>query len=244
MKTVKEVIKLTGVSIRALHHYDAIGLLKPTQVTDAGYRLYDDAALEKLYMILVFRELGLSLKEIAGILHAPDFDRNRVLEKQITLMQERVDKLQNRIALAKGILTVGVKYMDFEGFDAKKMDDYSAQAKALYGKTDAYKEFQQKSAMRNPQQEKDLGAQVMDFFARLGKMRPCDPACEDAQAWAKELQDFFTANYYTCTPQILGSLAQSYAGGGSMTENIDKVGGAGTGAFAKEVIDIYIQKTN
>ena len=244
MNTVKEVSKLTGVSIRALHHYDAIGLLKPTQVTEAGYRLYDDAALEKLSMILVFRELGLSLKEIAGILHAPDFDRNRVLEKQITLMQERVDKLQNRIALAKGILTVGVKYMDFEGFDAKKMDDYSAQAKALYGKTDAYKEFQQKSAMRNAQQEKDLGAQVMDFFARLGKMRPCDPACEEAQAWAKELQDFFTANYYTCTPQILGSLAQSYAGGGSMTENIDKVGGAGTGAFAKEVIDIYIQKTN
>ena len=244
MKTVKEVSKLTGVSIRALHHYDAIGLLKPTQVTEAGYRLYDDGALEKLSMILVFRELGLSLKEIAGILHAPDFDRNRVLEKQITLMQERVDKLQNRIALAKGILTVGVKYMDFEGFDAKKMDDYSAQAKALYGKTDAYKEFQQKSAKRNAQQEKDLGAQVMDFFARLGKMRPCDPACEDAQAWAKELQDFFTANYYTCTPQILGSLAQSYAGGGSMTENIDKVGGTGTGAFAKEVIDIYIQKTN
>ena len=244
MKTVKEVSKLTGVSIRALHHYDAIGLLKPTQVTEAGYRLYDDAALEKLYMILVFRELGLSLKEIAGILHAPDFDRNRVLEKQITLMQERVDKLQNRIALAKGILTVGVKYMDFEGFDVKKMDDYSAQAKALYGKTDAYKEFQQKSAGRTKEQEKDLGAQVMDFFARLGKMRPCDPACEEAQAWAKELQDFFTANYYTCTAQILGSLAQSYAGGGSMTENIDKVGGAGTGAFAKEVIDIYIQKTN
>ena len=244
MKTVKEVSKLTGVSIRTLHHYDAIGLLKPTQVTEAGYRLYDDAALEKLSMILVFRELGLSLKEIAGILHAPDFDRNRVLEKQITLMQERVDKLQNRIALAKGILTVGVKYMDFEGFDAKKMDDYSAQAKALYGKTDAYKEFQQKSAGRTKEQEKDLGAQVMDFFARLGKIRPCDPACEDAQAWAKELQDFFTANYYTCTPQILGSLAQSYAGGGSMTENIDKVGGTGTGAFAKEVIDIYIQKTN
>ena len=82
----------------------------------------------------------------------------------------------------------------------------------------------------------------MDFFARLGKMRPCDPGCEEAQIWAKELQDFFTANYYTCTPQIFSSLAESYAGGGSMTENIDKAGGAGTGAFAKEVIDIYIGK--
>ena len=242
MKTVNEVSKLTGVSIRALHHYDTIGLLKPTQVTQAGYRLYDDAALEKLYMILVFRELGLRLQEIADILHAPDYDRNRVLEKQIALMQERVGKLQDRITLAKGILTVGVKYMSLNGFDPKKMDDYSTQAKVLYGKTDAYKEFEQKSRHRTSQQEKDLGAQVMDFFAKLGKMRPCKPDSNEAQAWAKDLQEFFTENFYTCTPQILSSLAESYAGGGSMTENIDEVGGAGTGAFAKEVIDIYIGK--
>lgn len=134
--------------------------------------------------------------------------------------------------------------MDFEGFDAKKLDDCSTQAKALYGKTDAYKEFQQKSKNRTKEQENALGGQVMDFFAKLGKMRPCDPGCKEAQAWAKELQDFFTANYYTCTPQILSSLAESYAGGGSMTENIDKVGGTGTGAFAKEVIDIYIQQND
>ncbi len=240
MRSVTELATYTGVSVRTLHHYDAIGLLKPTSTTEAGYRLYDDAALEKLHMILVFRELGLSLSQIASILHAPDFDRNRVLEKQIELMQARVGQLQDRITLAKGILTLGVKYMDFEGFDAKKLDDYSAQAKALYGKTDAYKEFAQKSAGRTREQEKDLGAQVMDFFARLGKLRPCDPKSEAAQGWARELQDFFTANYYTCTPQILKSLAESYAGGGSMTENIDKVGGAGTGAFAKEVIDAYL----
>ena len=242
MKTVNEVSKLTGVTVRALHHYDSIDLLKPTLVTEAGYRLYDEAALEKLYMILVFRELGLPLQEIANILHAPDYDRNRVLEQQIKLMQKRVGKLQDRIALAKAMLTVGVKYMDFEGFDPKKMDEYSTQAKALYGKTDAYKEFSQKSANRTAQQEKDLGAQVMDFFARLGQMRPCAPDSEAAQNWAKELQAFFTENYYTCTPQILSSLGESYAGGGSMTENIDKVGGQGTGAFAKEVIDIYIKK--
>lgn len=244
MKTIKEVTRLTGVSARTLHHYDAIGLLKPTQVTPAGYRLYDDVALEKLYMILVFRELGLSLKQIADILHAPDFDRNRVLENQITLMQARINALQDRITLARGILLLGVKNMSFEGFDPKKMDDYSAQAKALYGKTDAYKEYQQKAKNRTKEQEKDLGAQVMDLFARLGKLRPCDPACAEAQSWAKELQAFFTAHYYNCTPQILGALAKSYAGGGSLTENIDKAGGAGTGAFAKEVIDIYIQQNN
>ena len=132
--------------------------------------------------------------------------------------------------------------MDFEGFDPKKLDEYSQQAKVLYGKTAVYKEFEQKQKGRTKEQEKDLGTQVMELFAKLGKMRPCAPDSEAAQNWAKELQAFFTEHFYTCTPQILGSLAESYAGGGSMTENIDKVGGEGTGAFAKQVIDIYTQK--
>ena len=126
-------------------------------------------------------------------------------------------------------------------FDLKKIDEYNTQAKSLYGKTDAYKEFEQKSKGRTQKQAKDLGTQIMDFFARLGKMRPCEPDCEAAQNWAKELQSFFTEHYYTCTPQILKGLAERYAGGGSMTENIDKAGGPGTGAFAKEVIDVYIE---
>ena len=73
-------------------------------------------------------------------------------------------------------------------------------------------------------------------------MMPCPPDCGEAQQWAKDLQDFITANYYTCTPQILQCLAEGYAGGGSMNENIDKAGGVGTGVFAKEVIGIYVSK--
>ena len=242
MKTVKEVSRLTGVSVRTLHHYDAIGLLKPTRVTEAGYRLYDGDALVRLHMILVYRELGLSLKEIGKILDAPDYDRSRVLAHQIRLMQEKVRKLQDRISLAKGMLVSGGKDMSFENFDPKKMDEYSEQARMLYGKTDAYKEYSQKSKTRTKEQEKDLGDQVMDFFARLGKMRPCEPNCEAARSWAMELQAFFTAHYYTCTPQILRSLSESYADGGSMNENIDRAGGAGTGAFAKQVIDAYLER--
>ena len=240
MKTVSEIAALAHVSVRTLRHYDAIGLLKPTQITEAGYRLYDDAALERLYMILVYRELGLALKDIAAILDAPDFDRNRVMEHQIELMQKKADQLHNRISLAKGMLLLGVKYMEFENFDPKKLDDYSQQAKLLYGKTDAYKEYAQKSKNRSRKQEQDLGQKVMDFFVRLGAMRHLPPDSEAAQAWAKELQEYFTAHFYTCTPQIYRSLAESYAGGGSLNENIDKAGGPGTGAFAKQVIDIYL----
>ena len=151
--TVTEMSKRTGVSVRTLHHYDSIGLLKPTSVTEAGYRLYDNRALEMLFEILVFRELGMSLKEIAAIIHASDYDRNRILENQIALMHKQIRQLQDRITLANGILTLGVNYMSFEDFNPSKMDDYSQQAKALYGKTDAYKEFAQKSAGRTAQQD-------------------------------------------------------------------------------------------
>ena len=91
MMTVTEIAKQTGISVRTLHHYDAIGLLKPTQVTEAGYRLYDTDALEKLYLILLFREIGFPLKQIRQILDAPDYDRNRVLEQQIALMERKLD---------------------------------------------------------------------------------------------------------------------------------------------------------
>ena len=150
MKTVKEVSRSTGASVRTLHHYDAVGLLKPTQVTQAGYRLYDDDAIDRLSLILVYRQLGLSLTDIANILDVSDYDRNRVLEQQIQLMQQKVTKLQNRISLAKGILVLGVKYMDYDKLDPDKLDEYSNQAKLLYGNMDAYQVFEQKSKCRTP----------------------------------------------------------------------------------------------
>ena len=87
MRTVKEVSRLTGVSVRTLHHYDAIGLLKPTEVTRAGYRLYDDTALSRLQSILLFRELQFPLKEIKAILDSPDFDPEEALTQQIKLLE-------------------------------------------------------------------------------------------------------------------------------------------------------------
>ena len=83
MKTVQEVSNLTGVSVRTLHYYDQIGLLKPTEVTESGYRLYDVEALEKLQHIMLFRELQFPLKDIKKIIQSSDFDRNRALEQQI-----------------------------------------------------------------------------------------------------------------------------------------------------------------
>ena len=121
MRTVKEVSSLTGVSIRALHHYDSIGLLRPTQVTESGYRLYDDKALEKLQIILLFKELKFPLKEIKKILDNPFFDRKRALEQQIGLLVLQREHIEGLINLAREIQIKGVKkVLDFNAFDTKK----------------------------------------------------------------------------------------------------------------------------
>ncbi|MDY5957664.1 MAG: MerR family transcriptional regulator [Frisingicoccus sp.] len=236
MMTVHEVSKISGVSIRALHHYDKIGLLPATEVTKAGYRLYDDKALERLQHILLFKELEFSLKEIKDILDSPGFDRSKALEQQIQLLELRKEHLQNLIDLAWGIKTIGVKNMSFEAFDTKKIDEYAAKAKASWGQTDAYKEYEQKSEGRTKEVQQKLNIEMMDIFAQFGKIKDQRPDSEEAIGLAKKLQDHITENYYTCTNEILQSLGEMYAGGGDFTDNIDKVGGTGTAVFASEAI--------
>ena len=239
MKTVKQISSLTGVSVRTLHHYDSIGLLKPTAITEAGYRLYDDAALHRLQQILLLRELGFPLKDIPAILDAPEDVRRQALDDHIRQLEAKRQRLQDKISMASVMKLTEVNNMDFEQFDAKKMDDYSAQAKTLWGKTDAYREYEVKSRGRSKETDKALGDDLMGLFRELGTMRDQAADSEAVQAWVKKLQSFITEHYYTCTKPILMGLGQMYAGGGSMTENIDHAGGAGTGEFARQAIDFY-----
>ena len=239
MKTVKQISACTGVSVRTLHHYDSIGLLKPTATTEAGYRLYDDAALQRLQQILLLRELGFPLKDIPAILDAPEDVRRRALDDHIRQLDAKRRRLQDKISMAAIMKVTEVNNMDFEQFDAKKMDNYSAQAKTLWGKTDAYKEYKAKSMGRSKEADTALGEELMGLFRELGTIRDQAADSETVQAWVKKLQDFITANYYTCTKPILIGLGQMYAGGGSMTENIDHAGGAGTGQFAMQAITGY-----
>ena len=239
MKSVRQIAKPTGVSVRTLHHYDAIGLLKPSFVAESGYRYYDEAAVERLYLILLFRELEFPLKDIKEILDVPDYDRNRVLSAQIAMLKAKAEHLQECIHLANAIKQTGVNNMAFKDWDSKKIKEYDTQAKTLYGNTDAYKEYTRKSAGRSQEQQKSLGDGLMDLFARLGELREFAPESPEVQSWVKQLQGYITEHYYTCTPQILKGLGQMYAGGGSMTENIDASGGKGTGEFACKAIEIY-----
>ena len=237
--TVNEVSKLTGVSIRTLQYYDKIGLLHPSDYTEAGYRLYDDAALETLQQILLFRELEFPLKDIKEIISSPDFDRSRALEQQIELLTLKKEHIENLIDLAKGIKLLGVRKMNFDAFDTSKIDEYAAQAKASWGKTSAYKEFEEKAKGRTKEEDQKVYQGMIDIFREFGQIRTTDPASGEAQALVKKLQDYITEHMYTCTKEILSSLGKMYAGGGDFTTNIDRFGGEGTAVFASKAIEIY-----
>ena len=239
MRTVNQVSTLTGVSVPTHHHYDAIGLLRPTKTSESGYRLYDDAALARLQNILLFRELEFPLKQIAAILDDPAFDPISALEDQIRMLQMRREQLDKLILHAKEIQKTGVIPMDFSAFDRSKQAQYAAEAKRRWGNTDAYKEYEQKTAGQTENQQASAAEGLMAIFARMGQIRHLSPAGEEAQALVKELQDYITANYYNCTKPILRGLGMMYIAGDEMTENIDKAGGEGTARFAHDAIQIY-----
>lgn len=116
MMTVKQVSSLTGVSVRTLQFYDEIGLFKPTKVTDVGYRLYDECALEALQQILFFKELDFTLKEIKAVMDSPQFDKLAAFEKQRELIQIKRDRLTALLGLLDKLIK-GEKCMDFKDFD-------------------------------------------------------------------------------------------------------------------------------
>ena len=236
---VNEVSKLTGVSIRTLQYYDRIGLLHPAKYTEAGYRLYDDTALETLQQILLFRELEFPLKDIKEIISSPDFDRRKALDQQIELLRLKKEHIENLIDLAREIKLSGVKKLTFDAFDTKKIDEYAAQAKASWGTTPAYKEFEEKSKGRTKEEDKKIYQGMIDLFAQFGQIRDTDPASGEAQTLVKKLQDHITEHMYTCTKEILSGLGKMYAAGGEFTQNIDSYGGEGTAEFASRAIEIF-----
>ena len=241
MKTVNEVSKLTGVSIRTLQYYDKIGLLSPAERTAAGYRLYDDAALERLQQILLLRELEFPLTEIRTILSSPGFDRNRALSQQIELLTLKKERLEGIIRLARELQSKqkGEVIMDFNAFDTKKLDEYAERAKKEWGNTKEYAEFSEKESCRTKEDGKMIAGDFMKLFESFGRLRDLPADSAEVKAMVEKLRSFITEHYYNCSDDILFSLGQMYAADGEFRENIDKAGGGGTADFVSRAIAVY-----
>lgn len=188
MRTVAEVSKLTGVSVRTLHHYDAIGLLKPTMVTEAGYRLYDDTALERLQAILLFRELKFPLKEIKEILDSPVFDPAEALDQQIKLLELQKKHIEELISFAHEIQNKGVKEMKFDAFDKTEMNQYAAEVREKWGNTKAYEEWKERSKKKTKQELEEANKKLMSLFAEIGALKDHEPEEEIVQEKMGALQ--------------------------------------------------------
>lgn len=237
-KTVNEISRMIGISVRTLHHYDDIGLLKPAYVAENGYRMYDDNSLKKLQSILLFRELEFPLKDIKNIVNNPDFDSRKAVKDQLELLKLKRNHIDGLIDLAEKLINQE-DYMALKKFDRAEIEKYAEEVKQRWGATDAYSEYAQKSRSRTGEQHNALGAQLMDIFADIGKLTDLAPDSEEVQTQVKKLQDFITENYYNCTKDILKGLGSMYIADKRFKENIDKAGGEGAAAFVSKAIEIY-----
>lgn len=242
LMSVHEVAKLTGTTARTLHYYDEIGLLKPTEVTEAGYRMYDNAALGRLQNILLFRELEFPLKEIKVILNSPDFEPSEVIDQQIKLLELQYKHIGELINFTREIQKKGVTAMNFDVFDKSEIEKYEAEIKAKWGNTKAYQEYMQKDIARNGGSYSKAANQLLTMFSELGTLKHLNPDADEVQNKIAGLQQFITDNYYVCTNEILSGLGEMYVCDERFRNNIDKAGGDGTADFIRQAIVVYCSK--
>lgn len=234
---IKDFAKACGVSVRTLHYYDEIGLLKPSFVDEwTGYRYYDENSLLRMQEIMFYRELDFSLKNISQIISSPYYDKEKALSQQkklLVLKKERLEKLILSIDDAmKGKVVMNA-------FDNSEFEKYKDEAKEKWGNTTAYAEYSEKSKNYGKDKFSAISGEMAEIFSKFNRaMKNSDADSDEAQALVKELQDYITNNFYTCTKEILSGLGQMYVYDERFKNNIDKAG-EGTAEFVSEAIKIY-----
>ena len=241
--SISQAARLAGVSVRTLRYYDEIGLLKPSEVTMAGYRYYDSAAMASLQQILFYRELDVPLEQIGRILNAPGNDRTEALQKHRTLLLMKRQRLDDMLRLVDETIG-GITMYDERpkptqaDWDAVK-NQYAQEAAARWGNTEAFLESREKHAKYTPEQEAQINAEMEEIFQAFGAC--ADPKGEEAQALVKRWQAHITKYHYNCTDGILACLGESYVNDPRFRENLDKYG-PGTAQKMSAAIAAYCKK--
>lgn len=215
---VGDVAGLAGVSVRTLHHYDELGLLRPSRRSESGYRLYTDADLERLQQILFYKELGLGLEQIGEIMNAPDFDRRAALLEQRRLLAAQVLRLKATLQLVDKTLasikggypmTKEEMFEVFGGFDPTQ---YEAEVKGRWGDTDAYKESVKRSARYTKTDWERFAAESEEISLAIAALMdegvpPTDERAMDAvERHRLQINHWF----YPCSRQMHAELGKMY----------------------------------
>ena len=241
---IGEVAKLSGVTVRTLHYYDEIGLLKPSKTTEAGYRMYSIEDLEKLQQILFFRELDFPLNEIKEIMINPKYDKIEALNKHKELLIEKRKRIDGLITLIDKTIK-GDNNMSFKEFDNSKIEEnkrkYAEEVKNRWGNTDAYKEYEKKTSSYDGNSWNEINEGMVEILKEFADNREEDPNSDIIQSLVEKWQSYITSNFYNCTKEILSCLGLMYIGDERFKENIDKYG-EGTAEFMAKAIEIYCAK--
>lgn len=229
--SVGQVAGFTGLTVRTLHHYDAIGLLRPSSRSRAGHRRYADADLDRLQRILFYRELGFPLDEVAVLLDDPDVDPYRHLRRQHRLLTARIERLEQMAAAVRAAmearkmgvnLTPEEKFEVFGDFDP---DDHAEEVQQRWGHTEAYRESQRRAASYTKEDWKRITAEGDAIARRFVALMEAgeEPGSEPAMDVAEEHRQFICRHHYTCSYEIHRCLGEMYVADERFTVNIDRL---------------------
>ena len=228
-RTVGEVAAMAGVTVRTLHHYDRIGLLSPSGRSAAGYRLYAPDDLDRLHQVLLYRELGFSLEDVAALL-ADDADPEAHLRRQHALLRDRLDRTQQMVAAVEKEMEARAMGMSltpeekFEVFGEFDPDQYEEEVQERWGETDAYAQSKRRTSkytkedwVRIKQEGEDVEAR---FAAALQAGVPADS--EQAMDIAEEHRQQISRNFYDCPPEMHAGLGRMYVEDERFTAHYDQ----------------------
>jgi MerR family transcriptional regulator, thiopeptide resistance regulator len=232
--TVSQVSRMAGVSVRALHHYDEIGLLRPSGRSEAGYRLYEPRDLERLQQVMFYRALELPLDEIARIMSDPDFDVGAALRVQRQLLAEKAVQVRGLIAavdaaiarLEKGETMAQRETSDmfevFEGFDPQQ---YEAEAEQRWGKTKEWEQSKRRAAKHTKQDWLQIKAEGGEVYQQLAALMAAGQAPDSPRAMdAAELhRQYISRWFYDCSLTVHRGLGELYVADERFTATVDKV---------------------
>lgn len=243
--TVKAVADLAGVSVRTLHYYDDIALLKPTSVSSAGYRLYTEPDLARLQQILFFRELGFGLHEIKEILESPDFDRKQALLMHRQALLERRAQLNQLISSIDRTIDAmerGVPMADkemFTGFDNSK---YEAEVRQRWGYTKEYEESVQRTKGYDKNDWAAISKESAAINTALAALMDRDPADPEVQQWIGKWHRLINDRFYTCSLEVFRGLGDLYVQDERFTATYDNVK-PGLAQFMQKAMHAYADLT-
>lgn len=247
--TVHEVANLTGITIRTLHYYDEIGLLKPAIVTDSKYRLYTDDDLCRLQEILFFREVGFALKEIKSLLNSPNYNRTKALKQHLAILQAQKERIDALISLVQEEIK-GAAEVLFAPFSNSKVlelqEKYREEILERWGNTDSFKEYEitfssKDRKMQNEQLEAFYSI-AQSTFEKLALYEGKSPNCQEVQEIVKEWQDCISAHFYKCDTQMLSYLGQLYVTDERFSNYINRFGTGDLASFLNKAIEVFCSK--